>query len=159
MRRSIRSLWRSANAAGAARRIPPSPPHPLASSRRRIGSLAAHQGAPSEQMLGAAFSAPQRDCRIRPAVIGASLGATGGPLTSARNSCCCTCFLFSFSSRCPASLLEGRDVGALLLTAGGGGAAAPAAAAGAAAPAAKAEAKKKSSSEESAGGEGFSLFD
>ena len=62
-----------------------------------------------------------------------------------------------------ASLLEGRDVGALLLTGGGG--AAPAAAAGGAAPAAaaagkKEAAKKKSSSEESGGGDmGFSLFD
>ena len=61
-----------------------------------------------------------------------------------------------------ASLLEGRDVGAMLLTAGAGaapaGGAAPAAGAAAAAPAK--EEKKKSSSEESAGGDmGFSLFD
>jgi hypothetical protein len=62
-----------------------------------------------------------------------------------------------------AGLLEGRDVGALLLTAGGGasaGGAAPAAAAGGAAAAPAKEEKKKSSSEESAGGDmGFSLFD
>jgi len=61
-----------------------------------------------------------------------------------------------------AGLLEGRDVGALLMTAGSGAGAAPAAgaAAGGAAPAAKKEEKKKSSSEESAGGDmGFSLFD
>jgi len=62
-----------------------------------------------------------------------------------------------------ATLLEGRDVGALLLTAGGGaapaagGAAAPAG--GAAKPEEKKAAKKKTTSEESAGGEGFSLFD
>lgn len=66
-----------------------------------------------------------------------------------------------------ASLLEGRDVGSLLLTAGGGGGAAPAAAGGAA-PAKggdkkeekKEEKKKKESSEESGGADmGFSLFD
>ncbi|CAF3440507.1 unnamed protein product [Rotaria sp. Silwood2] len=61
-----------------------------------------------------------------------------------------------------ASLLEGRDVGALLMTAGGGAAPAGAAPA-AAAPAAggkKEEAKKKKSSSSSAGGDGgFSLFD
>lgn len=63
-----------------------------------------------------------------------------------------------------ASLLEGRDVGALLMSAGGGGAApaaggaAPAAGGAAAAPAK--EEKKKSSSSESGGGDmGFSLFD
>lgn len=61
-----------------------------------------------------------------------------------------------------ASLLEGRDVGALLLTAGGGGAAPAAGAApagGAAAPAAKEEKKKSSSSESGGADMGFSLFD
>lgn len=61
-----------------------------------------------------------------------------------------------------ASLLEGRDVGSLLLTAGGSGSG-PAPAAGAAAPAAGGAAKEaekpKEKSEESEADLGFSLFD
>lgn len=63
-----------------------------------------------------------------------------------------------------ASLLEGKDINALLLSSGGGGGAAPAAggaAAGGAAPAAaaKEEEKPKEKSEESEADMGFSLFD